>query len=66
MTWAAIGVRGVTPSGSRNGNEADPAVPTVNSLDGKTQDDRIDVLALINDENEDGIVLIVEDKVGDS
>ena len=38
-------------------------VPTVASLDVKTQVDRIDVLALINGENEDGLVLIVEDKV---
>ena len=39
-------------------------VPAVTSLAVKTQVDRIDVLALINDENEDGIVLLVEDKVG--
>ena len=38
-------------------------IPTVTSLDVKTQVDRIDVLARINDENKDGLVLIVEDKV---
>ena len=46
---------------TRNG-EAN--VPTVISLDVNTQVDRIDVLALINDEDEDGLVLLVEDKVG--
>ena len=40
------------------------AVPTVASLHVETQVDRIDVLALINGENEDGLVLLVEDKVG--
>ena len=39
------------------------AVPTVASLHVETRVDRIDVLALINDENKDGLVLIVEDKV---
>ena len=39
------------------------AVPTVTSLDVETQVYRIDLLARINDENEDGLVLIVEDKV---
>ena len=39
------------------------AVPTVTSLDVDTQVDRIDVLARINDENEDGLVLLVEEKV---
>ena len=39
------------------------AVPTLSSLDVKTQFERIDVLALINEENEDGLVLIIEDKV---
>ena len=38
-------------------------VPTVTSLDVETQVDRIDLLARINDENEDGFVLLVEDKV---
>ena len=42
----------------------DSGVPIVTSLDVRTQVKRIDVLALINDESEDGIVLIVEDKVG--
>ncbi len=46
---------------TRNG---ETNVPTVKSLDVKTQVDRIDVLALINDEHEDGLVLFVEDKVG--
>lgn len=39
------------------------AIPTVASLDIKTQVDRIDVLALINDENKDGVVLLIEDKI---
>ena len=39
-------------------------VPIVTSLDIDTQVYRIDVLAQINDENQDGLVLIVEDKVG--
>ena len=38
-------------------------IPTVTSLDVKTQVDRIDVLARINDENKDGLVLLAEDKV---
>ena len=38
-------------------------VPTVTSLDVKTQFKRIDLLVLINDENEDGLVLLVEEKV---
>ena len=38
-------------------------VPIVTSLDVKTQVDRIDVLARINDENQSGLVLLVEDKV---
>ena len=42
---------------------AKTAVPTVASLHVETQVDRIDVLALINGENEDGLVLLVEDKV---
>ena len=39
------------------------AVPTVTSLEVETQVEHIDVLALINDENEDGLVLLIEDKV---
>ena len=39
------------------------AVPTVTSLAVETQVEHIDVLALINDENEDGLVLLIEDKV---
>lgn len=35
----------------------------VTSIEVKTQDNRIDVLARINDENKDGIVLLIEDKV---
>ena len=46
---------------TRNG---ETNLPTVTSLDVKTQVDRIDVLALINLEDEDGLVLLVEDKVG--
>ena len=38
-------------------------VSSVTSLDIETQVDRIDLLARINDENEDGLVLLVEDKV---
>ena len=38
-------------------------VPTVTSLHVETQIDRIDVLVVINDENKDGLVLIIEDKV---
>ncbi len=40
------------------------AVPPATSLDVKTQSDRIDVLVRINDVNENGLVLIVEDKMG--
>ena len=39
-------------------------VPTITSLNVETQFNHIDVLARINGENEDGLVLIVEDKVG--
>lgn len=39
------------------------AILNVTSIEVKTQDNRIDVLARINDENEDGIVLLIEDKV---
>ena len=39
-------------------------VPTVTSVCVKTQVDRIDLLVRINDENEDGLVLLVEDKLG--
>ena len=39
------------------------AVPATTSLDVKTQFDHIDLLVRINDENEDGLVLLVEDKV---
>ena len=39
-------------------------VSTITSLDVKTQVDRIDVLVRINDENQNGLVLLVEDKVG--
>ena len=39
-------------------------VSTITSLDVNTQVDRIDVLARINDENQSGLVLLVEDKVG--
>lgn len=38
-------------------------VTTVTSLDVETQADRIDLLARINDENEEGLVLLVEDKL---
>ena len=38
-------------------------LPAVTSLDVKMQVKRIDLLVLINDENEDGLVLLVEDKV---
>ena len=40
------------------------AVPPVTSLDVEMQSDRVDVLALSNDENGKGLVLLVEDKVG--
>ena len=40
------------------------AVPTVTSLDVETQSDRVDVLARINDETGNGLVLLVEDKLG--
>lgn len=43
-------------------NEAD--IPAVTSLEVQTQFYRIDVLALINDENKNGHVLLIEDKVG--
>ena len=39
------------------------AIPTVTTLEVETQFKRIDLLALINVENEDGLVLLVEDKV---
>ena len=39
-------------------------VTTVTSLDVERQADRIDLLARINDENEDGLVFLVEDKLG--
>ena len=39
-------------------------VPAVTSLDVETQSDRVDVLVRINGENEDGLVLLVEDKLG--
>lgn len=42
---------------------SETAVPAITSLDIKTQVGRIDLLALINDQNEDGLVLLVEDKV---
>ena len=41
----------------------DVAIPTIRSLHVEVQVDRIDILARVNDENEDGIVLLVEDKV---
>ena len=39
-------------------------VPTVTSIDVEAQSDRVDVLARINDEKENGLVLLVEDKLG--
>ena len=45
----------------RTWNETE--LPAVTSLEVETQVDRIDVLARINDEDEDGWVLLVEDKV---
>ena len=39
------------------------AVPTVTSLDVDTQVDHIDLLARINIKNEDGLVLLIEDKL---
>lgn len=41
----------------------DRDVSTVTSLDVKTRVDRIEVLERINDEDEDGFVFLVEDKV---
>ena len=38
--------------------------PEVTSIEIGTQVDRIDVLARINDENEKGVLLLIEDKVG--
>ncbi|MCY4427033.1 MAG: PD-(D/E)XK nuclease family protein [Halieaceae bacterium] len=40
------------------------SIPDIRDLEIKTQYHRIDVLVLINDENEDGLVLLIEDKVG--
>ena len=39
------------------------AIPAVRSLQVEVQVDRIDILACVNDEDEHGIVLLVEDKV---
>lgn len=39
-------------------------LPTVTSFEIKTQPEHIDVLALINEENQNGLVLIIEDKLG--
>ena len=41
----------------------DISITTVRNLCIEVQVDRIDILARVNDENEDGIVLLVEDKV---
>jgi hypothetical protein len=39
-------------------------IPAITSIHVETQVDHIDVLARINDEESDGIVLVIEDKVG--
>ncbi len=41
----------------------DSEIPSVRSVDIETQVDRIDVLVRINDDNPDGLVLLIEDKV---
>ena len=74
LAWAKPGYRESHPRLHRLGTDMlrallatrndEANVPIVTSLDVKTQVDRIDVLALINDENQDSLVLIVEDKVG--
>ena len=73
LAWAKPAYREAHPRLYRLGTDmlqallatkiGETAIPTVTSLDVKTQVDRIDLLALINVENEDGLVLLVEDKV---
>ena len=74
LAWATPAYRESHPRLHRLGTDmlrallasklGEPNVSTVTSLDVKTQVDHIDVLALINLEDEDGLVLLVEDKVG--
>ena len=73
LTWARPAYRESHPRIYRLGTAmlhsllatkiGETAVPAITALDIKTQYDHIDLLVRINDVNEDGLVLLVEDKV---